>query len=203
MFRTKKFATKGLASVLFTSALSFGTARAQEIYRSEVSAQFFGAFVSSTWYGGVQQTATDSGGVLANYRFFFNEYNGVELNYGWAEGTQKYLYFQGPVGVRADSDEATAAFVFRYPHHRVKPFGLVGTGALVFDPINAAGPETVQARAAFVYGAGLDVDFTERVFLRAQYRGLVYNSPDFNTFFLGPDRDTHRAEPSIGFGIRF
>ncbi len=193
----------GFVSLLLASAVCAGTACAQEIYKSEVSVQYFGAFTSGTWYGGVQQTATDSGGVLANYRFFFNPFNGVEFNYGWAPGTQNFLYFQGPAGVRADTDEVTAAYVFRYPGHRVKPFGLVGGGALVFDPINPVGPETVQARGAFVYGAGLDVDFTDRVFLRAEYHGLVYDSPDFNTFFLGPDRTTHRAEPSIGFGFRF
>jgi outer membrane immunogenic protein len=197
------YRSNGFWSLLFAGVLSVGSACGQEIYRSEASVQYFGTFVSSTWNGGVQQTATDSGGVLANYRFFFNDYGGIELNYGWAPGTQNYLYFRGPVGVRADSDEATAAYVFQYPRHRVKPFGLLGTGALIFDPINAPGPETVQARAAFVYGGGLDVGFTDRVFLRAQYRGLVYDTPDFNAFFLGPDRVTHRAEPSIGFGIRF
>jgi outer membrane immunogenic protein len=190
-----------LSGILLAGALSVGPAFSQEIYKSEASVQFFGTFVSSTWYQGVQQTATDSGGVLASYRFFFNDYNGVELNYGFAPGTQKYTYFSNVIGTRADSDEATAAWVFRYPRHRVVPFGLLGTGALVFDPQN--GPTTVQARAAFVYGGGIDVRFTERFFLRAQYRGLVYDSPDFNTFYLGPERATHRAEPSIGFGIRF
>ena len=190
-----------LSFVVLASALSMGPAFAQEIYKSEASVQFFGTFVSSTWYGGVQQTATDSGGVLASYRFFFNDYNGVELNYGFAPGTQKYLYFPSAINTKADSDEATAAWVFRYPGHRVVPFGLVGTGALVFDPLN--GPPTVQAKGTFVYGGGIDVGFTDRFFLRAQYRGLVYDSPDFNTFYLGPERATHRAEPSIGFGIRF
>lgn len=191
---------KAFVSLLFVSALC---ASAQEIYRSEVSAEYFGAFTTGTWYGGVQQTATDSAGVMANYRFFFNQWNGVEFNYGWAPGTQNYLYFHGQTGVRADTDEAAASYVFRYPGHRVKPFAMAGVGALVFDPINFGGPVTVQARAAFVYGAGLDVDFTSRFFLRAQYRGSVYDTPDFNTFLLSPSRVTQRAEPGIGFGFRF
>jgi opacity protein-like surface antigen len=85
----------------------------------------------------------------------------------------------------------------------VTPFALGGVGGLVFNPTEAPGADT-QARAAFVYGAGADLNFTHRLFMRAQYRGLVYNSP---TFDLGPlsglDRVTHRAEPSIGFGFRF
>jgi outer membrane immunogenic protein len=187
--------------ILLAGALSVGPALAQEVFKNEASVQFFGTFFSSTTSQGVQQTATDSGGVLASYRYFFNDFNGVEVNYGFAPGTQKYLYFPGfYASVRANSNEATAAYVFRYPKRRLVPFALLGTGALIFDPRSA--PPTTQARAAFVYGAGIDVEFTQRWFLRTQYRGLVYSSPDFNTFYLGPDRVTHRAEPSIGFGIR-
>lgn len=188
-------------SFVLVGVFPVGTAYAQELYKSEATVQYFGAFTTSTWYGGMQQTATDTVGVLGSYRYFFNAYNGVEFNYGWAPGTQKYGYFGGITGVRADSDEATAAWVLKYPWHRVVPFGLVGAGALVFDPLN--GPATVDARATFLYGGGADVNFTDRFFLRTQYRGLVYSSPDFNTFYLGPDRITHRAEPSIGFGFRF
>lgn len=192
-------------SFLFVAAALAATpALPQEVYKSEASAQFFGTFVSTTWTGGVRQTATDSGGVLGSYRFFFNDFNGVEFNYGWAGGTQKfYSFFNGPFGVRSDSDEASVDWVFRYPGHRVIPFGLVGTGALIFDPVNPIGPETVQARAAFLYGGGADINLTDRFFVRAEYRGLVYNTPDFNTFFIGPNRVTHRAEPSIGLGVRF
>jgi hypothetical protein len=40
--------------------------------------------------------------------------------------------------------------------------------------------------------------------VRAEYRGLIYNSPTFGLMALsGADRITHRAEPSIGFGYRF
>jgi hypothetical protein len=40
--------------------------------------------------------------------------------------------------------------------------------------------------------------------MRAEYRGLVYNSPTYElTQLNGADRITHRAEPSIGFGYRF
>jgi len=195
--------TNHLLAFLAASALSLGPAYAQEVYKSEASVQIFGTFTSTTWDQGVRQTATDSGGILGSYRYFFNDYNGLELNYGFAEGTQKYLAIFGPSSaVRANSHEATAAYVLRYPVHRVVPFLEIGTGALVFDPLNGA-PPTTEAKAAFVYGGGIDVGFAHRCFLRAEYRGLVYDTPDFNTFFLGPQRITNRAEPTIGFGIKF
>jgi len=189
---------------LVAAALTCGPVLAQEVFKSEVSAQFFGAFVSSTSYRGVQQSATDSGGVLANYRFFFNDNNGVEFNYGYTADTQKYLLFQGFTREKAESNEATAAYVMRYTGHRFMPFALIGGGALVFHPENSF--LTVEAKPAFVYGGGFDIGFAQaqRYFLRVQYRGLVYDSPNFNNYFvLGPERITHMAEPSLGFGIRF
>jgi outer membrane immunogenic protein len=172
-------------------------------YKSEASVQVFGSFVKSTVNNGVQQTATESGGVLASYRFFLNKNNGVEVNYGHSLNTQGYGLLSGPLGVNAHSHELTAAYIFRYPLKKVTPFALAGVGSLIFDPKDTLGAST-QARAAFVYGAGADVNITPRIFLRAEYRGLVYNSP---TFDLAPlnnlDRLSHRAEPSIGFGYRF
>ena len=55
-----------------------------------------------------------------------------------------------------------------------------------------------------VYGAGADFNITKQIFVRAEYRGLIYNSPTFDlAAAAGTGRITHRAEPSIGFGYRF
>jgi outer membrane immunogenic protein len=186
-----------LIAILCGGALaSFGQ---QEYSKQDVSVQALGSFVKSTWNNGTEQTATDSGGVLASYRYFFNKNNGVEVNYAFATNTQSY----GPLGVDTRSSEASAAYVFRMPLKHFTPFLLAGTGGLVFDPKDFAGAST-QARAAFVYGGGADFNIGPHVFVRAEYRGLVYNSPTYDLPGLnGADRVTHRAEPSIGFGYRF
>ena len=87
--------------------------------------------------------------------------------------------------------------------HGFTPFVEAGVGSLVFQPTDDPTIGT-QVRAAFVYGGGADFNLTRRIFLRAEYRGLVYNSPTFGLASAqGADRVTHRAEPSIGFGYRF
>ena len=127
----------------------------------------------------------------------------MEINYGYSLNTPSYALPTGPLGVKANQHEVTAAYVYRFSLRRITPFVEAGVGGLVFDPSGGPGAST-QARATFVYGAGADFSVTRRVFLRAEYRGFVYNSPTFN---YGPvdgfDRATHRAEPSIGFGYRF
>jgi outer membrane immunogenic protein len=195
--------TFSIAAVLLGGSLAALPALAQEAGRSEVSVQAIGSFVKSTTDDGVRQGATDSGGVLANYRFFFTNNSGVEVNYGYSLNTQTYGSPTGPLGVKAHQDEVTAAYVYRHPLRHFTPFAEAGVGGLIFDPKDAPGAST-QTRAAFVYGAGADFSLTKRVFLRAEYRGLVYDSPTFGlSDTLGPDRVTHRAEPSVGFGYRF
>jgi opacity protein-like surface antigen len=198
MFRTTSF-----AAILLGGALAALPAFSQETGRSEVAVQAFGSFVKSTTDNGVQQGATNSGGVLASYRFFFSNSHGVEVNYGYSLNTQTYGLADGPLGVKANQHEFTAAYVYRHALKHFTPFVEAGVGALVFDPKDTP-IATTQARAAFVYGGGADFNVTKRVFVRAEYRGLVYNSPTFDLApALGTDRVTHRAEPSIGFGYRF
>jgi outer membrane immunogenic protein len=172
---------------------------------SEASVQALGSFVKSTTQNGVPQDATNSGGVLASYRYFFDQHNGVEVNYGYERNTQSYGLVTGPLGVGTNSHEVSVDYVLRFQKRRWTPFALAGAGALVFDPRDVVQSGiTTQTRAAFVYGAGADFRLTNRLFLRAEYRGLVYNSPTYDFAGLnGVDRTTHRAEPSIGFGYRF
>jgi opacity protein-like surface antigen len=171
--------------------------------KHEVSAQAFGSFVKSTTDNGIENKATNSGGVLGSYRYFFNARNGVEANYGYSLNTQSYRSTSGGAGVRSYSHEISAEYVFRMPMRKLTPFVLAGAGALIFDPTDIAGAST-QTRAAFIYGGGADFNLTHHVFARAEYRGFVYNSPTFDlTGLAGVDRVTHRAEPSVGFGYRF
>ena len=171
--------------------------------KMDVAVQASGSFVTTTTQNGFDNSATNSGGVLATYRYFFSSHQGVEANYGYALNTQKYVSGAGSLGVNTNSHEISGAYVFRMPMRNITPFALAGVGALVFDPKDFIGAGT-QTRAAFVYGAGADFNLSHHVFMRAEYRGFVYNSPTYDLpAFTGLDRVTHRAEPSVGFGYRF
>jgi len=174
-----------------------------EAARMDVAVQASGSFVKSTTQNGIENKATNSGGVVASYRYFFSKHHGVEANYGYTLNTQKYISRTGALGVNTHSNEVSGAYVFRMPMSKITPFALAGAGALVFVPKNFTGPST-QTRAAFVYGAGADFNLSRHIFLRAEYRGFVYNSPTYDlAAFNGMDRVAHRAEPSIGFGYKF
>ncbi len=200
MFR-KRIVIGLIASVALVAVPAFS--QSEELGRNEVSVQAFGSFLKTTTNNGIQNSATNSGGVLGSYRYFFNAHSGVEANYGYALNTQNFLSSSGTVGVKSYSHEISGAYVFRLPMKRFTPFVSAGAAALVFDPKDSQGVDS-QTKAAFVYGGGADFKVSHHVFVRAEYRGFVYNSPTYNLTSLdGTDRITHRAEPSIGFGYRF
>jgi outer membrane immunogenic protein len=204
------------AGTLLTQTPAFSQEEAPAS-RSEVSVQALGSFVKSTNLNGVEQSATNSGGVLASYRFFFDRHNGVEVNYGYERNSQNYGLTNGPLGIGSNAHEVSADYILRFPARRWSPFVLAGVGALIFDPRNVSqsalagflqpgsqGNVSAQTRASFIYGGGADFKLTSHLFLRAEYRGFVYNSPTYDFSGLsGLDRTTHRAQPSIGFGYRF
>ena len=175
----------------------------EETARQDVAVQGFGSFVTTTTHNGIDNNQTNSGGVLAGYRYFFSTHHGVEASYGFTQNTMSYESAAGGSGVKTNSHEITGAYVFRMPLRNFTPFALAGVGALIFDPRNVTGAST-QTRAAFVYGAGADFNISNHVFVRAEYRGFVYNSPTYDRpAFAGLDRISHRAEPSVGIGYRF
>ena len=200
MFRKKQVVT-WFVSIASMALPAFSQSETPE--KNEVSVQAFGSFVKSTTDNGIESKTTHSGGVLASYRYFFNVHHGVEANYGYTLNTQSYGSTSGVLGVKNHSHEISAAYVFRMPMRKFTPFVLAGAGGLIFEPKDFAGASS-QSRAAFVYGGGADFDLSRHVFVRAEYRGFVYNSPTYDlTGFAGLDRTTHRAEPSVGFGYRW
>jgi opacity protein-like surface antigen len=55
----------------------------------------------------------------------------------------------------------------------------------------------------FSYGGGADFPIVKHILLRAEYRGLVYSTPDFGLTQLNTNTTTHTAQPSAGIVFRF
>jgi opacity protein-like surface antigen len=201
-----KHSMKRTAMVVGILALISITAVAQE-NRSEISVQGTGFFTKDTEGNGIQQRATNTGGFLLGYRYNFNRWLAAEANYGYDRNTQ--MYFNGP-GARVESNihQITGSAVVKLPSFaRLQPYALAGGGALIFDPTGNFGGSflgaTTETRGAFVYGAGADYAFTRHISLRAEYRGYVYEAPDFHLTGLNTDSWTHIAQPSAGIVFRF
>jgi opacity protein-like surface antigen len=184
-------------------------ATAQES-RSEIGVQGTGFFTKDTTGRGTTQRGTENGGFLVDYRYHFNRWLAAEGVYGYGRNTQQFFAPAGLSRIQTNIHQATGGLVVNLPtpaRFKISPYVLAEGGALVFDPTsNPSGTVTGAQRQSvgvFVYGAGADFPIVKHVSLRAEYRGLVYNAPDFGFSDLNTDRVTHAAQPSAGIVFRF
>lgn len=192
---------------IFLSSLMF----AQES-RSDIAVSAFGSFPRQTTGNSIQQDPTNSGGFLLSYSYAFRSHSALELNYGFTRDTQYYTIVSaitGPIASQqANVHELTASYVLDAGRSRkLDPFLLGGVGALIFNPVtnstNATFGGSTQTTAAFVYGFGLNYRLVHSLGLRLQYRGLIYQAPDFGLSEISTGSWGHSAEPSIGITYRF
>ena len=195
-----------LGSIIFLLTLA---ATAQE-NRSEISLQGTGFFTQGTSGNGSAYSATETGGFLGTYRYHLNHWISAEGAYGYEANSQKYLLSSSAFRIQAGIHQMTGSLVFNLPSRassRLNPYFLAGGGALLFEPtgnqFNTLSAAQSQAKGVFVYGVGVNYAIRKRISLRAEYRGLVYGTPDFGFGALNTNSVTHTAVPSLGLTFRF
>jgi outer membrane immunogenic protein len=180
---------------------------AQEL-RHEVTVEGSGFFQKQTTAGGITNEATNSGGVMAGYRFNLKNWLAVEGDYDYFRNHQTFSASSGTTFTPMNVHAATGVAVVKLPSFKmpalkiVSPFVLAGGGAMFFDP-RGGSVNTEQTRGTFVYGGGVDVPLSKHFLVRAQYRGFVYKTPDFEMTSLKLDKYTHSAVPSAGLVFTF
>ena len=186
----------------------FGISSSAQEVRNEVTLQGSGFFNKQTTAGGITNEPTNSGGVMAGYRFNLKNWLAVEGDYDYFRNGQKFLASSGTTFIPMNVHAATGTAIVKLPSFKmpavkiVSPFVLAGGGAMFFDP-RGGSVNKEQTRGAFVYGGGFDVPMAKHIALRAQYRGFVYKIPDFEMTSLKVDKYTHSAVPSAGLVFTF
>jgi opacity protein-like surface antigen len=199
-----------MVTMIAVGALLLSVGASAQEARSEVSLQGPGLFAKDTTGHGTTQRGTENGGFLVGYRYHFNRWLAAEGVYGYGRNTQRYLAPAGLSRVQSDIHQVTGGLVVTLPspaRFRISPYVLAEGGALIFNPTgnpfgSVAGAQR-QSAGVFVYGGGADFPIVKHVSLRAEYRGLVYNAPDFGLNELNTNKVTHAAQPSAGIVFRF
>jgi opacity protein-like surface antigen len=198
----KKLPVVGI--ILILSAIA---SWAQEV-RNEVTVQGSGFFQKQTSNGGITNEATNSGGVMAGYRFNLKHWLAVEGDYDYFRNHENLLSSNATAFIPMNVHAVTGSVIVKLPSFKtpvvkaVSPFVMAGGGAMFFDP-RGGSLSSEQTRGAFVYGGGVDVPMSKHFLLRAQYRGFVYKVPDFEIANLRIDKYTHSAVPSAGLVFTF
>src|SRR5271166_1419146 len=186
----------------------FGRSSSAQEVRHDVTVQGSGFFQKQTTAGGITNEPTNSGGVMAGYRFNLKNWLAVEGDYDYFRNHQTFSGSSGTTFIPMNVHAATGVAIVKLPSFKmpavkiVSPFVLAGGGAMFFDP-RGGSVNNEQTRGAFVYGGGFDVPVAKHVALRAQYRGFVYKTPDFEMTSLKVDKYTHSAVPSAGLVFTF
>src|SRR5271157_6397905 len=187
--------------------ICFGiSASAQEV-KNELTVQGSGFFQKQTTNGGITNEPSNSGGVMAGYRFNLKSWLAVEGDYDYFRNHESFSGSSGTTFIPMNVHAATGTAIVKLPSFKmpavkiVSPFVLAGGGAMFFDP--RGGSVSEQTRGAFVYGGGVDVPMSKHFLLRSQYRGFVYKTPDFEMASLKVDKYTHSAVPSAGLVFTF
>ena len=198
---------KKLTELAIILALLGISSWAQEV-RHEVTVQGSGFFQKQTTNDGIINKPSNSAGVLAGYRFNLKNWLAVEGDYDYFRNHETFQSSSGNTFMPMNVHAVTGTAILKLPSFKmpavklVSPFVLGGGGAMFFDP---RGPSVSneQTRGAFVYGGGMDVPVSKHFLFRAQYRGFVYKTPDFEMTSLKVDKYTHSAVPSAGLVFTF
>jgi hypothetical protein len=195
-----------VAILFLILALSALPSFAQENEGSELSASFAGNFQKQAQGQGTTDSPSDSAGLLVSYRYYFNRWSALEVNYDYTNFTQYY----SPSGVATHSraNQYTLAYVNTLGTPRtapIRPFVEAGTGALIFTPADpgAAAGAVIQPRPVFLFGGGVDWRASRWISVRAGYQGLIYQAPDFTLPSQLTNATTIMSVPYVGLVFRF
>ena len=199
------------ASLLFSILLLSSFALSQDYGRFDLSLAAAAGLSKQSSGNQVTLKPTQGGGVFFSGRMRFGTRSALEFDYSRIRNTQKFeappFFYNFNTSVR----EYSGVYVFSlFKTEKWEPFLLGGVGALRFYPriTYLNGVQTIyssvnQTEFAYVFGVGTDYQAWKRVYVRAQYRGLIYKAPDFNLTNLFTGAHGFLSEPSVGIALRF
>ena len=188
--------------------LSAAAGYAQES-RQDVSFSGTGIF-GPTIHGAanVQQSMTGALGLLLSYRFMLTPRSAVEVNYSFAQDSEKYATsFEPYARIHSRQQEATGAYVFGLTFKRYNPFLEAGVGTLIYTPILDQGTNLLNTKGskgiAGLFGGGLAYELSPSFDIRVEYRGFVTKTPSFGISDFNANRYEILSMPVIGVAYHF
>ena len=151
----------------------------------------------------VTQGAGPAGGVFGSFHQSFTPWLGYNVHFGYTRFTEHYSNAQESIvtptttvpsassfvrgNLRTNMYDLTVSSVIEGPRtKRFSTFTEVGGGGLFFTPLSTETGATRQTRPALVFGVGANFKLSPKLDMRAEYRGLLYKSPDFNILDITP-----------------
>lgn len=161
----------------------------------------------------VTVTPSSTAGALVQIRYTKSPLIGAEFTYTYGRLDEKFggtpfgpdASTPVPFGVQVNMSEYTVGYVAHLPTLLgLQPFASVGGGVTAFKPTPLGGQSLPErGRASLYYDAGVEDQLSPHFGLRAQFRQIFYQAPDFGQNYLTIGQHTFTTEPSVGFFIKF
>lgn len=175
--------------------------------RQDISVSVAGIFQPFIVGNDVQQSSTNGLGGLASYRYMLTPRSGLEINYLYAQNTQKYYTSFNNVRVHDRMQEFSGAYVLNMNFKNWNPFIEAGPAAFMFTPLDDAGTNQLDVKGQTilggVYGGGVAYELSPSFDIRAEYRGQLMKTPDFGLAPQKTGRFYNVSNPVIGFAYHF
>jgi opacity protein-like surface antigen len=153
-------------------------------------------------------TTTVTTGFLGSYRYDVTPRSALELNYGFAQNSIKYLTPSIRNGeVHSRDQEISGAYVYSRNYGNFNPFLQAGTGVIAFSPIRDSGTHQLDAKrttsVGLLFGGGLAYEISPSFDVRVEYRGFLLKAPSFGYSDFDSKRYYVISMPAIGIAYHF
>lgn len=167
----------------------------------------FPPFVSSST--NVQQTGTYGIGGLLSYRYMLTPRSALELNYQYAQNSNKFVapFINPYYRVHTRMQEISGAYVYNFTFRNWNPFVEAGVGGYLFSPIQDTSTTILDAKRVTnigaLYGGGISYEISPSFDIRAEYRGIIVKAPNFGVENIRTNRYYNLNNPVIGIAYHF
>jgi outer membrane immunogenic protein len=193
-----------LGVLMLSAAAGYGQESRQDLSFSGTG--IFGPTIHGA--ANVQQKSTGALGLLLSYRYMLTPRSALELNYGFAQNSQKYATsFQPNARIHARQQELSAAYVYSLNFKRFSPFAEAGVGTMIFSSIldqgtNLLGTKSTKGIGGLA-GAGVAYELSPSFDIRVEYRGFLVKAPNFGKDEFSTNRYEVISMPAIGVAYHF
>ena len=193
--------------LLFLLLPFLATASHAQESRQDISVSATGVFPPFITGNAVQQTGTYGLGGLISYRYLLTPRSGLEVNYQYAQNSQKYYTSFNRVRVHDRMQEFSGAYVLNFNFKNFNPFIEAGPAAFMFGALDDGSTTQLDVKGQTilggVYGGGVAYELSPSWDIRAEYRGLLMKTPNFGLEPQKTGRFYNVYNPTIGVAYHF
>ena len=198
------------------SAKSAPAAKARTAKESDsqwdVGASFYEALTSGTSGNGTKQTPSNGIGGMVEVRHIVKPLLGYEISVNVNTADQAYVPRAGAcsfacqnpaTAIPGNAAQVALDYVVSHKFGNLRPFAVAGVGVYIAIPGATPFGNNTSIRGAYIFGGGVDFDFSSHLGIRAQVRDSMYKAPNTSSIYPATGVFTQSIEPMGGVYYRF